>query len=137
MRRVLAILILALAGLPGLGFGTDGGQGDAHVCDDSGCRTVVVEVSCCGETTFVDYCSNSGGPCSCDASPRPDRSPRPGVPLPNVERNSLVAVMQGGVRVESAFDLKQDHESASAFLGDVQSGLSHRELRALLGNWRT
>ena len=137
MRRLLAILILALAGLPGLGLGTGGGQALAHDCEESGCRVVVVEVSCCGETTYVDNCSMSDGPCRCEASPRPDHSPRPDVPRPIFERDSLVAVMHGRVRVGSAFDLNRDHGSASALLEDVQSGLSHRGLRALLGNWRT
>lgn len=137
MTRLLAILLLALPGIAGLGVGAYGEQTNGHSCGHSGCGEVVVTVSCCGEVTEEQFCPSSGGPCECAASPIPDRGPRPDAPLPLSDRQSLTAVTAAPVSVVSMTEPELEPSRGSVLSFSLLSGLSHNEIQALLGIWRT
>ncbi|MBZ0171411.1 MAG: hypothetical protein K8E66_03435 [Phycisphaerales bacterium] len=137
MTRFLAILLLALPGIAGLGGGPASGRTNGHSCGHSGCQDVVVKVSCCGEVIEEQFCPSSGGPCQCSAAPIPDREPRPDAPLPRSDRESLTAVTAapGGVVSMAEPELESSGDSFLSF--GLLSGLSHNEIQSLLGVWRT
>lgn len=137
VTRLLAILLLALPGIAGLGVGGDGKQSNGHSCGHSGCQEVVVNVSCCGEVTEEQICPTSGGPCECSVSPIPDRKPRPDAPLPRSDRESLTAVTAAPPDVVSMTEPEPESSRDSVLSFSLLSGLSHNEIQALLGVWRT
>lgn len=138
MIRLIAILMIALAaGFSGVGAGLVGETAQGLTCGLADCHEVVVEVSCCGTTTVTDYCPKSDGPCRCSAAPLPHRQPLPEGPLPRSDRVSQTAVPNAPVRV-----VPMTTSGTSCSRGSVQSlgrlaGLTHNEVQAVLGIWRT
>ncbi len=129
--RWMAILILFLAGLPRVGIGA----GEAVRCDDAACRPVVVQETCCG-TTVIEACPANGGKCRCGMAPDHHRDERPQAPQPRTERLPLVTIALSVSRlVWRASDVPPPHLARG--LLDPTVALTHNEVQALLGIWRT
>lgn len=129
--RWIAILIFTLAGLPRLGVA----PAQTDHCGMAECRPAVVRVTCCGETV-VEACPANGGECHCGLSSAPDQDDRPQAPPPRTERLPLVALDLSAPRVVwRASDVQPPHVSQ---VGQGRyAALTHNEIQALLGIWRT
>jgi len=79
----------------------------------------------------------SGGACTCDVSPTRDRQPGPDTPLPRSDRESLTAVPARSIAVETIVFSERGLIRASSVTAGLLADLTHNEVRALLGIWRT
>lgn len=136
MIRLLAILLLATSGMLRFPLAAGGVHGD---CGHKACATDAVKTSgCCeSETLAPDFCPMSGGPCQCGVAPLPDRQPAPDAPLPKTDRDSVTAVPAPPIRVE--FEIVSQRNSSGWSLSPLSllARLTHNEIQALLGIWRT
>jgi len=144
MVRYLAILVLIGAGLSRIGVGLPGGHAS---CEDAGCHVPVVEVSCCGDEGSAsasenagadeEYCPMSDGPCRCgvERGPAPERLPD--APQPRIDRDLVFGLAPGTRVLHRVPVLGREAGPAGLRLGGCRAGLTHNEVRALLGVWRT
>lgn len=139
VTRLFAILVFVLAGLPGMGVGMLGALApeSGHQCEESGCHVVVVESSCCSEEIEQDYCPRSGGPCQCGVAPVPDPQPRPETPLPGSQRDQIVTVPQVADRSIPILAAASARPRVSVTRLSLLAGMTHNDIQAFLGTWRT
>lgn len=139
MIRLITILTLIFAAIPGLGVGLASGQalGPGHACSSSGCHEVVIETSCCGESAEVSVCPMSGGPCTCAAAPMPDRQPRPDAPLPRTDRDSITGLPNGPTQITPVIEPDNATPTMASLVASLRAGKTHNEVQALLGIWIT
>lgn len=137
MVRLIVILMLGLSGLSWPGVLAIGSTDRADVCAASGCDHTRLRVTCCGEIIEESYCPMSDGPCRCGVSENPDPEKTPQAPLPRPERDQIVAVVDlaGHHSVDSGGDDRQIAFGVRPVAW--WSGLTHNEIRSLLGVWRT
>jgi len=135
--RLLVILVLLASGLPGLGVVRAGDQSHHSSCDDAGCHPVAVRTTCCGETIEDAYCSMSGGKCRCAAAPAPTDQPQPPAPMPRPDRDSLTAIPHTPTTIALVADDESLTSDGLAQSLGLLAGLTHNEIQALLGIWRT
>ncbi|MDQ7013048.1 MAG: hypothetical protein Q9O74_04035 [Planctomycetota bacterium] len=136
MIRILAILMLILAGAPGLGaVGVRGGF--AGSCEETACQHVVVRTTCCSETIETMPCHTGEDDCTCGVAPMPDRQPQPQAPLPRTERDSPAAAPaeRPALVGAAAWDAKAPRSPIAA--PDQFTALTNNEVQALMGVWRT
>lgn len=114
-----------------------GGQSHHSSCDDAGCHRVTARTTCCGETIEDAYCPMSRGECRCAVAPAPSDQPQPPVPMPRPDRDSLIAIPHAPTTIVLfADDESLASEGLAQSLG-LLAGLTHNEIQALLGVWRT
>lgn len=140
MSRLLAILAVLLATLPGVGLsGTDrGGQGfrSAETCltELRPPRTACCEAAAPSD----DYCPMSDGPCCCSASPAPVPEHRPEAPLPRKDKDPAPGVLTSAPRLTAADSrLSQAPTLTGSQVLALRETLSHNRARSLLSVWRT
>lgn len=136
MTRVLAILVFVLAGVPGLGVGVLGALAP-HQCESSGCHVVAVEASCCSQSIETVYCPMSGGPCECATASLPEPRPRPDPPQPGPERDQIVAAPRPAVRPIPILPTVARLPCVRAARLSLLAGMTHNDIQAFLGTWRT
>lgn len=135
MFRFLAILILLASGMPVAGAGA---APERHSCGDVGCHAPVVRVSCCGDEVIAEsVCASSGGACTCDASPVPDREPEPEAPLPLPVRDTLTHLPNAPPSIRSIVEPGRSSASPGGLVPSLTAGRSHNQVQSLLGVWRT
>jgi hypothetical protein len=137
MTRFLSILLLAIAGIPVFGSGLVLGGGQDHACGHVGCNEVVVEATCCSEPTEPAFCPASGGACQCGVAPLPDPQPRPDAPLPGSQRDQIVTAAQAAVRPVPILSAPATHPRVIAARLSLLAGMTHNDIQAFLGTWRT
>lgn len=139
MTRLLAIVVFVLAGLPGLGVGMLGALApeSGHQCQESGCHVVAVEASCCSEGVEEPYCPMSGGPCECVAAPLPDPQPRPETPLPGLDRDQIVTAPRPALQPIPILTAAATRPCVLATRPSLLAGMTHNDIQAFLGTWRT
>lgn len=79
----------------------------------------------------------SGGPCQCGVSPLPDQQPTPHTPLPRTDRESVTAVPRQPIQFVPEADAERGSPTCPAGHQSLLAGLTHNEIQALLGIWRT
>jgi hypothetical protein len=134
--RLLVILLLATSGILRFPLAAGGSHGD---CGHQACATEIATTpGCCeSETLAPDFCPMSGGPCECGFAPLPDQQPAPYTPLPKTERDSVTAVPTPPIRVEVEVVAQRRSFVWSSIPLSLLAGLTHNEIQALLGIWRT
>ncbi|MEZ6242113.1 MAG: hypothetical protein R3B57_03630 [Phycisphaerales bacterium] len=128
--RLLAIVLLLIQ--PGQMLAA---RVDAAGCGVKPCCAVEIRTTCCGQRIAETVCRHSGGACVCAApkdAPRPDDTPDPR-PIQDAPARSLTGGHAGVEVLRQATDVRQPEPVASGAL----SSLSHNEVRAFLGIWRT
>lgn len=136
MIRLLVILLLATSGILRFPLVAGGSHGD---CGRQACATEIATTpGCCeSETLAPDFCLMSGGPCQCGFAPLPDQQPVPDAPLPKTDRDSVTAVPAPPIRVEVEIVSQRRPLGRSASPLSLLAGLTHNEIQAFLGIWRT
>jgi len=133
--RLLAILILVLAPLPaGVGpASATGGEG----CRHQACCEYVETVTCCGETVVERVCPRSGGACECVGKPADAPGPEREAPHPRPQRDTLTAIASS--EPDRARGVSISVSERWPFVSGMgwRSGLTHNEIQASLGVWRT
>jgi len=133
--RLLAILTLVLAPFAtGVGSTSVSGGGD---CGHEACCEFVETVTCCGETVVERVCPKSGGACECVGKPADAPGPEREAPQPRSPRDTLTAIASPEPdRVRYALTSGTERRQFAAGAG-WRSGLTHNEIQASLGVWRT
>ncbi|MCC5785816.1 MAG: hypothetical protein JJU33_03840 [Phycisphaerales bacterium] len=135
MTRTLAIMLLAFAGLIRFSPGVVPEHG---VCGHDACAPQMAERPCCDTPAPSEsYCSTSDGPCRCGVTPVPDPLPIPDAPLPKTDRDAPTAIRGPPVVVEAMVEPEDEPSRCSAVPASLLAGLTHNEIQALLGIWRT
>lgn len=137
MIRFISILALIITSAPGLGIGLAIGQAQGHACSDSGCHQVVIETSCCGDSSEVEFCPMSNGPCECAAAPIPEPVPKPEAPLPKPDRDTVMGMPSGPLRMIPVSEPDAATSRLASLVLGLSAGKSNNEIQALLGIWRT
>jgi len=105
-------------------------------CEGMSCCEVVTRTTCCGQIEVVRLAPRNHDSCRCAVGPT-DSSPRPAAPLPGSERQTVVFVGLPPISVASAaFENAKPSIGSSAPLG-LHSDLTHNQIQAILGIWRT
>jgi len=134
--RLLVILLLATSGILRFPLVAGGSHGD---CGHQACATEIATTpGCCeSETLASDFCPMSGGPCQCGVAPLPGQQPAPDAPLPKSDRDSVTAVPAPPIGVEPEVDPQRRSVIPATGPLSLLAGLTHNEIQALLGIWRT
>jgi len=136
VTRVLVILIIALAGLSGLGVNMAGDQSSEHSCGESDCHELTVRGVCC-DADIEAFCSSSSGPCRCSCTSLPVRFPFPDAPFPHPDRETLTSIFNGSFFIVELAEPGTDFHRETARSFGLLTGLTNNEIRAILGIWRT
>jgi hypothetical protein len=136
LTRLWLILLLVWLPMPVRSGGSGSSEWPGSVCDAAqSCCQTVARTTCCGEKVVERLCTTTGGRCG-SAEPGNARGPRPEIPLTPTQRDLVIGVpvATGGIAPDK-FDAVRP---PSCDPDDGPSGsLTHNELRALLGVWRT
>lgn len=108
-----------------------------HQCQESDCHMVVVEASCCSEQIEPAFCPASGGACQCGVAPLTDPQPWPDAPLPGSQRDQIVTAAQAAVRPVPILSAPATHPRVIAARLSLLAGMTHNDIQAFLGTWRT
>lgn len=137
--RLLAIMVFVFGGLPGLGIGMLGAlvPDRGHQCQESGCHVAVVETSCCLEEIDQDYCITSAGPCQCGVAPLPNPKPRPDAPISGPDRDRIVTAPRAALQPVPILSAAATHPRVVAARLSLLAGMTHNDIQAFLGTWRT
>ncbi|HED53745.1 MAG TPA: hypothetical protein ENJ00_06045 [Phycisphaerales bacterium] len=139
MMRTLVILMLALAGIPGVGIGLLPPDSVVVSCGATECwgdECLIGEGPCCDAGESGDHCGLGDGLCRCGVMPAPRHDPRSDTPLTRPERGptSAFAIFLDASGERLIF-------TGSASLGATpdklarRSGLTRSGARAMLGCW--
>jgi len=137
LTRLWLILLLVWLPMPVRSVGPAGSELASSPCDAArSCCHTVARTTCCGEKVVERLCNKTGGQCPC-AEPGNTPGPRPETPLSQTQRDLVVAVpvAPGGI-VRLTID-EGRHRPHGASDDGPNASLTHNELRALLGVWRT
>lgn len=107
----------------------------APVCGMSCCE-VVVKTNCCGDTVVARVSVTDEESCGCAVAPT-DEQPRPETPRPGSDRETLVSVEASDATFAPS---TLPNESIGYGFGGplgLHGSLSHNQVQALLGIWRT
>ncbi len=98
---------------------------------------MVIETSCCGESSGVEFCPMSEGPCQCGISPVPAPERLPDAPLPRTERDSVTGLPNGPPTITPVIEPDDATPSMASLVVGLRAGKTHNEVQALLGVWQT
>lgn len=137
LTRLWLILLLVWAPIPIGSAGSHASQTAVSACETTRCCCRTIErTTCCGMKLVERVCAKTGGECRC-AKQDEDRGPAPETPLPRTDREPVVAVvMWSGVSVRDGAACAWRRPCGAPEVGRFAS-LSHNEVCALLGVWRT
>lgn len=136
MVRILAILMLLVAGAPGLGVLSPGDRG-AGSCEDMACHRLVVRTTCCGERIETSVCDMDSGNCTCGIAPVPERQPEPTAPPTRTERNAPSTLSPEPPVPLAVVAWAQGSPKAPAGAQSLLAALTNNEIQAFMGIWRT
>ncbi len=134
---VRALLMLAILLQP-LGLATPGPVRGGCDCVQGTCCTPVERTNCCGEPTIETVCHRSGGECRCGVDDRREDAPTSPATPPTTDREVLSWVLIAPVELVAfgADDLTLTRQPTGT-ASERFAGLTHNEIQALLGIWRT
>jgi len=129
--RVLAILLILLPALRGVGYLSVQASGNDHTL----CCKVVEVVSCCGEVSLEEICSQSVSDCDCVAAPGdlPFPSPTPILPL---TLGDLILDIPEPTEVISITLFDDQSASINQSIEQSRTVPTHNQAQAILGIWR-
>ena len=136
MIRFLAILLLATTAV--LRFSLVEGS-SRQGCDQDGCLAASHPASACCDCAAqpAGYCPSSGGPCRCGLASSPEPGPAPITPRHQSERESVTGIVVVPAASVTVVGMSpRPHLPAGGSLNPL-AGLTHNEIRSLLGIWHT